>query len=145
MKNAVKSFFRREKEEIHALTDVSFTVEDGEMVGYIGPNGAGKSTTIKIMCGVLTPDSGQCGFRSVGFCGCHGFCHVDVYITVLYHFTERDTDYCDSRYYFFIGQSCSTSVLSGKGTSGGENAAFCGHAEHAAADFLREYHRSCGV
>ena len=30
------------------------------MVGYIGPNGAGKSTTIKIMCGVLTPDSGQC-------------------------------------------------------------------------------------
>ena len=30
------------------------------MVGYIGPNGAVKSTTIKIMCGVLTPDSGQC-------------------------------------------------------------------------------------
>lgn len=60
MKNAVKSFFRREKEEVHALTDVSFTVGDGEMVGYIGPNGAGKSTTIKIMCGVLTPDSGQC-------------------------------------------------------------------------------------
>ena len=60
MKNAVKSFFIREKEEFRALTDVSFTIEDGEMVGYIGPNGAGKSTTIKIMCGVLTPDSGQC-------------------------------------------------------------------------------------
>lgn len=60
MKNAVKSFFRREKEEVHALTDVSFTIEDGEIVGYIGPNGAGKSTTIKIMCGVLTPDNGQC-------------------------------------------------------------------------------------
>ena len=60
MKNAVKSFFIREKEEVRALTDVSFTIEDGEMVGYIGPNGAGKSTTIKIMCGVLTPDSGQC-------------------------------------------------------------------------------------
>ena len=60
MGNAVKSFFSREYNLIHALQDVSFTVRDGEMVGYIGPNGAGKSTTIKIMCGVLTPDSGEC-------------------------------------------------------------------------------------
>lgn len=60
MKNAVKSFFAREYETIHALKDVSFTVQDGEMVGYIGPNGAGKSTTIKIMCGVLTPEGGSC-------------------------------------------------------------------------------------
>ena len=58
--NAVKALFAREYETIHALRDVSFTIEDGEMVGYIGPNGAGKSTTIKIMCGILTPDSGIC-------------------------------------------------------------------------------------
>ena len=58
--NAVKALFSREYELVHALRDVSFTIEDGEMVGYIGPNGAGKSTTIKIMCGVLTPDSGRC-------------------------------------------------------------------------------------
>ena len=57
---AVKALFSREHELIHALDDVSFTVQDGEMVGYIGPNGAGKSTTIKIMCGILTPDSGAC-------------------------------------------------------------------------------------
>ncbi len=57
---AVKALFSREYEIIHALKDVSFTIRDGEMVGYIGPNGAGKSTTIKIMCGVLTPDSGLC-------------------------------------------------------------------------------------
>lgn len=57
---AVKALFTRETELIHALDDVSFSIPDGEMVGYIGPNGAGKSTTIKIMCGVLTPDSGQC-------------------------------------------------------------------------------------
>ena len=57
---AVKALFSREYETVHALRDVSFTVRDGEMVGYIGPNGAGKSTTIKIMCGILTPDSGQC-------------------------------------------------------------------------------------
>jgi len=57
---AVKALFSREYELVHALTDVGFTINDGEMVGYIGPNGAGKSTTIKIMCGILTPDSGAC-------------------------------------------------------------------------------------
>ena len=57
---AIKALFSREYEYIHALQDINFTINDGEMVGYIGPNGAGKSTTIKIMCGVLTPDSGDC-------------------------------------------------------------------------------------
>jgi len=57
---AVKALFSREHEIIRALIDVSFNIGDGEMVGYIGPNGAGKSTTIKIMCGILTPDSGIC-------------------------------------------------------------------------------------
>ncbi len=57
---AVKALFSREYEIVPALNDISFTIRDGEMVGYIGPNGAGKSTTIKIMCGVLTPDSGSC-------------------------------------------------------------------------------------
>lgn len=55
---ACKALFRREYEVIHALSDVSFTISDGEMVGYIGPNGAGKSSTIKILSGILTPDSG---------------------------------------------------------------------------------------
>lgn len=59
-KEACKSFFHREYEEIHALNDVSFTINDGEMVGYIGPNGAGKSSTLKILSGILTPDSGNC-------------------------------------------------------------------------------------
>ncbi len=57
---AVKALVSRQYETIHALSDVNFTINDGEMVGYIGPNGAGKSTTIKIMCGVLTPNSGTC-------------------------------------------------------------------------------------
>lgn len=55
---AWKSFFHRKYETIHALNDVSFTIRDGEMVGYIGPNGAGKSSTIKILSGILTPDDG---------------------------------------------------------------------------------------
>lgn len=46
MGNAVRAFFRREYETVHALNDVNFSIQDGEMVGYIGPNGAGKSTTI---------------------------------------------------------------------------------------------------
>lgn len=55
---AWKALFHREYEVVHALHDVSFTINDGEMVGYIGPNGAGKSSTIKILSGILTPDSG---------------------------------------------------------------------------------------
>lgn len=54
------NLFRREKKVIHALNNVSFEVEEGDIVGYIGPNGAGKSTTIKIMSGILTPTSGDC-------------------------------------------------------------------------------------
>lgn len=59
-KNAVKSLFSREYETIRALDNVSFRIADGDIIGYIGPNGAGKSTTVKIMCGILTPDSGTC-------------------------------------------------------------------------------------
>ena len=57
---AMKSFLHREHEWVQALDDVSFTIRDGEMVGYMGPNGAGKSSTIKILSGILTPDSGRC-------------------------------------------------------------------------------------
>ena len=60
LKAAFKSLFHREYTTVNALQDVSFTIEDGEMVGYIGPNGAGKSSTIKIMSGVMSPDSGIC-------------------------------------------------------------------------------------
>ena len=45
---------------VPALQSLSFTIPDGQMVGYIGPNGAGKSTTIKILSGILRPDSGSC-------------------------------------------------------------------------------------
>lgn len=48
----------REKTEVQAIRDMSFSVEKGELVGMIGPNGAGKSTTVKILSGILTPDGG---------------------------------------------------------------------------------------
>jgi ABC-2 type transport system ATP-binding protein len=42
-----------------AVNDLSFTIEKGEMVGFIGPNGAGKSSTIKMLSGILCPNSGS--------------------------------------------------------------------------------------
>ena len=60
VKNAIKSFFRRKYKTIQALDDISFNIKKGEIVGYIGPNGAGKSTTIKIMCVILLPTTGEC-------------------------------------------------------------------------------------
>jgi ABC-2 type transport system ATP-binding protein len=57
---ALLSLVKSNRERIEALKGVSFSIGPGEVVGYIGPNGAGKSTTIKIMCGILEPDSGTC-------------------------------------------------------------------------------------
>jgi ABC-2 type transport system ATP-binding protein len=57
---AVKALFKRDYKVVEALNDISFSIEPGEIVGYIGPNGAGKSTTIKVMSGILVPDSGTC-------------------------------------------------------------------------------------
>ena len=56
---AVRGAFTRDTQTIRAVDNVSFTVDEGELVGYIGSNGAGKSTTIKMMSGILTPDSGR--------------------------------------------------------------------------------------
>ncbi len=60
LKEAFKSFIKREYLDVVAVDDISFSIEKGEIVGYIGPNGAGKSTTIKILSGILNPDSGEC-------------------------------------------------------------------------------------
>lgn len=46
-------------ERKEAVKNISFSIEQGEMVGFIGPNGAGKSTTIKMLSGILYPDSGE--------------------------------------------------------------------------------------
>lgn len=58
-KGAIKSFFSREYTVKTAVDDISFKIDEGEIVGYIGENGAGKSTTIKMMTGILTPTSGE--------------------------------------------------------------------------------------
>jgi ABC-2 type transport system ATP-binding protein len=55
---SVKSLFRRQYQEVKAVDGVSFTIDEGELVGFIGPNGAGKTTTLKCLSGLLYPDSG---------------------------------------------------------------------------------------
>jgi ABC-2 type transport system ATP-binding protein len=60
LRQAAKALFYREHTIVPALSDISFSIEPGEIVGYIGPNGAGKSTTIKVMSGILVPDNGNC-------------------------------------------------------------------------------------
>ena len=59
LRGAVKGLLRTEYETIHAVKDLSFHIDEGEIVGFIGPNGAGKSTTIKMMSGILTPTQGN--------------------------------------------------------------------------------------
>ncbi len=59
LKGAIQDLFKREYRIIHAVNGISFSVNEGEIVGYIGPNGAGKSTTIKMLVGILVPSSGN--------------------------------------------------------------------------------------
>lgn len=58
--SALRGALVRKTRKVEALRGISFSIGRGEMVGYIGPNGAGKSTTVKIMSGIMTPDSGSC-------------------------------------------------------------------------------------
>ncbi|WZU01515.1 ATP-binding cassette domain-containing protein [Erysipelothrix sp. D19-032] len=60
IKEAIRALYNRQYQIIQALDDISYTIPKGQIVGYIGPNGAGKSTTIKIMTGILQPDTGSC-------------------------------------------------------------------------------------
>jgi ABC-2 type transport system ATP-binding protein len=56
---SVQDLFYRNYKDFRAVDDISFSVGDGELLGYIGPNGAGKSTSIKILTGILKPTSGK--------------------------------------------------------------------------------------
>src|SRR2546425_2177214 len=65
LRGAVKGLFRRRYETVTAVNDVSFRIEEGELVGFLGPNGAGKTTTLKMLAGLLYPTAGTA--RVLGF------------------------------------------------------------------------------
>ncbi|MFK4011561.1 ABC transporter ATP-binding protein [Bacillus cereus] len=59
LKGAIKALFKSKYYIKQAVKSLDFSIEKGEIVGYIGANGAGKSTTIKMISGILTPDTGE--------------------------------------------------------------------------------------
>src|SRR5437588_3130068 len=59
LSGAIKGLFHREYEMTLAVKDVSFSIDEGELVGFLGPNGAGKTTTLKMLSGLLYPTSGS--------------------------------------------------------------------------------------
>src|SRR6202051_4532405 len=62
---SVKGLLKRRYDETRAADDVSFAIEEGELVGFLGPNGAGKTTVLKMLSGLLNPTSGDA--RVLGF------------------------------------------------------------------------------
>lgn len=65
--NLTKIYRPKHGQKKLAVDNISFTIPDGEIVGFIGPNGAGKSTTIKMMTGILVPDNGSVSIDGLNF------------------------------------------------------------------------------
>jgi ABC-2 type transport system ATP-binding protein len=65
LRGSIKGLVRRTYQETRAADDVTFQIEEGELVGFLGPNGAGKTTVLKMLSGLLNPTSGEA--RVLGF------------------------------------------------------------------------------
>lgn len=58
LKGSIRSLFKRQYYDVKAVDEISFAINEGELVGFIGPNGAGKTTTLKVLSGLLYPTAG---------------------------------------------------------------------------------------
>ncbi|MDZ4284428.1 MAG: ATP-binding cassette domain-containing protein, partial [Patescibacteria group bacterium] len=56
---SLSALINRKTEEARAVDTISFSIEEGELVGFLGPNGAGKTTTLKMLSGLIHPTSGR--------------------------------------------------------------------------------------
>ena len=65
LRGSLKGLLRRKYDETRAADDISFQIEEGELVGFLGPNGAGKTTVLKMLSGLLNPTAGEA--RVLGF------------------------------------------------------------------------------
>ena len=65
LRGSLKGLVRRKYDETRAADDVTFSIEEGELVGFLGPNGAGKTTVLKMLSGLLNPTAGEA--RVLGF------------------------------------------------------------------------------
>src|SRR6266496_2505153 len=56
---SLRSLVNRKYYDAKAVNDISFAIDEGELIGFIGPNGAGKTTTLKCLSGLLYPTAGE--------------------------------------------------------------------------------------
>lgn len=75
LKGSLKSFIKPKKEIVAAVKDISFDVNEGEILGFIGPNGAGKSTVIKMLTGSLLPYGRKPAFQYRNDNCCCAYCN----------------------------------------------------------------------
>ena len=62
LQGSIKSLFKRKYEDAKAVDRISFSIDEGELIGFIGPNGAGKTTVLKCLSGFIYPTTGRTRF-----------------------------------------------------------------------------------
>src|SRR3989454_3833500 len=76
LRGALEALLRPRYRDVHAVREVTFRIDPGEIVAFLGPNGAGKTTTLKMLAGLLYPTSGRVEGAGFGSMGCGPACQL---------------------------------------------------------------------